>query len=200
MRQKIKLATLARLSQMDEAELHNLIYRGALHLGSVDGPEVDHPNNVFKGAFRYSDALQIEVARQLSDEDGPALADAAKFCSHALGNGYVFQPKQMGVLYDHWFGAFRSRNTWGSEPRGTWPVTAFGAGEYWSAMHCSGPLHQCHAEISFWLAHDEAQYPDSDPARIFLVNVSAADRRLRKRAAQLGIAIVGNEFAEQDDG
>jgi hypothetical protein len=28
-----------------------------------------------------------------------------------------------------------------------------------------------------------------------MTNISAADRRLRKRAAELGIAVAGNEFA-----
>jgi hypothetical protein len=95
---------------------------------------------------------------------------------------------------DFWVAILSSRNTWGNEPRGTFPVTSFGPTEYWAEMHFSGPLSGVTADISEWISRDRVSYPDSDPARIVMVNISTADRRLRERASQMGFEIVGNQF------
>jgi len=146
--------------------------------------------------YSFSEALAIEAARQFADDGGISLENALRITGPNIAQ--YFQPRERHVgktLADFWIGVARARNTWGSAPRGSYPVTSFGAGEYWSGVHFFGSLHRVMAEIIHWQQHDEYEHPESDPATIFLSNISAADRRLRKRAADLGIKIEDNEFA-----
>lgn len=80
-------------------------------------------------------------------------------------------------------------------PRASFPVTLFGSAEYWSSAHFSGTLAHINRDIAEYVSSVESDHPDSDPARIILTNVSAADRRLRKRAAALNIRVAGTDFA-----
>ncbi len=135
-------------------------------------------------AFTYGDVLGIEVARQLHDAGGMPLADAAKFVLNAGVVGSVEASSKGTSLNDIWIAVVRHRNTWNpSTPRGSFPVTLFGASEYWSSAHFSGAMADVNREIAEYVSSVERDHPDSDPARIILTNVSAADRRLRKRAA-----------------
>lgn len=137
--------------------------------------------------FTYGDVLGIEVARQLHDDGGMPLADAAKLVWSA-GVAVLWESLGKGSPKDFWIAVVRHRNTWTpSTPRGSFPVTLFGALEYWSSAHFSGMLADINRDIADYVSRVERDHPDSDPARIILTNVSAADRRLRKRAAALGI-------------
>ena len=149
-------------------------------------------------ALRYSfrEAVAIEAARQIADDGGLSMENALRITGPNIAQ--FFEPRESHIsktLSDFWIGVARARNTWGAAPRGAFPVTGFGEGEYWSGVHFFGTLDRVVAEMRYWQQHDENEHPDSDPAAIFLSNVSAADRRLRKRAADLGIKIDENEFA-----
>jgi hypothetical protein len=146
--------------------------------------------------FSYADALLCEVSMQLSDDGGMSFADASILIANAGLAGFFSLPT--GVLSrsnDFWTGIACNRNTWGAAPRGSWKVTHFGPSEYWSSAHFAGTLEAVTREIREYIEREEIEHPDTDPTRIFLTNVSAADRRLRRRAAKFGIAVVGNEFA-----
>ncbi|MBN8976329.1 MAG: hypothetical protein J0I08_07615 [Rhizobiales bacterium] len=148
-----------------------------------------------KRRFTYAVALEIEVARQLSDNSGVPISEALRLGVYTMAvQGYV-NGASANTSGDFWMAVVASRNTWGKEPRGSWPVTGFGPKEYWAELHFSGSLGAIAGEISEWIGRDQINHPDSDPARIVMANVSAADRRLRKRATELGIKVVGNEFA-----
>jgi hypothetical protein len=137
--------------------------------------------------FTYPDALIIEVARQLQDDGGMPMAAASKL----VWNAGIDVPPQSGD--DYWIAIVRYRNTWGgSTPRGSIPVTEVGASEYWSSSHFSGSFAEVSKSIAEEIGNTATAHPDSDPARIFMANVSTADRRLRKRAAALGIQVSGD--------
>lgn len=148
-----------------------------------------------KRRFSYADALEIEVARQLSDNSGVPINEALRLGVYAMAVQAYLDGGSAETRGDFWMAVVASRNTWGKSPRGSWPVTGFGPKEYWAELHFTGSLGAITGEISEWIGRDQANHPDSDPARIVMANVSTADRRLRKRAAELGIAIVGNEFS-----
>ncbi|MDT3684143.1 MAG: hypothetical protein RO009_03760 [Pseudorhodoplanes sp.] len=162
--------------------------------------------------WTYADALAIEVSRQFHDSEagrqfldanGIGLYEALKIQMSADAIRKFFATAttvsvRSKTLSDFWVAVMASRNTWGSAPRGSWPVTGFGPGEYWSQIHFCGIIDDVMSEVKEWMLRDEEAYPDSDPARIFMTNISAADRRLRKRAEELGIEIAGYDF-EGDD-
>jgi hypothetical protein len=145
----------------------------------------------------YGRAVAIEVARQLSDNGGLPMSTAAKVCLNtAAVAGYFKHGEGSGLLSDYWVGIVQSRNSWNESVSRSWvPVTNFGEREYWATTHYGGSLAEVYSWMTYEMVLNEQQHPDSDPARIFMANVSAADRRLRKRAAELGIEIDGNEFA-----
>jgi hypothetical protein len=186
----LALKQFAALNQLSVEDMRSLI----------NSHEMLLPFDSFKLEFAYRDALAIEVARQLADKDGVPLAEAVRLTSYTSAIEHYTQCSYNGTgAPDFWLAVTASRNTWGDEPRGSWPVTGFGPKEYWAELHFTGSLGEVTGEIAIWIGRDQVQHPDSDPARIILANVSAADRRLRKRAADLGIAIVGNEFSPSAD-
>lgn len=177
----------AGLTPDQMAELHRMTVAELRDLGDDTSPTA---LDGFKHRFDFADALEIEIARQMSDKDGVPLREALRLSAYTMAVNYYLAHKEAGgASEDFWLAVTASRNTWGSAPRGAWPVTGFGPGEYWSEMHYTGSLGTIVGEISESIGRDQAQYPDSDPARIFMCNVSAADRRLRKRAADLGIEL-----------
>lgn len=175
-------STFAQLNQMSVEDLRALAWQ---------------PDSFSVGPryrYQFADALTLEIARQLSDNSGLPLKEALRLIMYTMAVPSF--PDAAASGEDFWLGVLSSRNTWGSQPRGSWPVTGFGPKEYWAEMHFAGLLSAVTAEISEWIARDTETYPDSDPARIIMTNVSAADRRLRKRASEMGISIAGNEFAD----
>lgn len=181
----ITLKQFAALSQISVEAMRSLIKSHEMLL----------PFDSFKREFTYRDALAIEIARQLSDKDGLPLAEAIRLVSYTMAvECYGMFPEHNVIAPDFWLAVTGSRNTWGTAPRGSWPVTGFGPKEYWAEMHFTGSLGEVTGEIAVWIGRDQIQHPDSDPARIILANISAADRRLHKRAADMGIAIVNHEF------
>jgi hypothetical protein len=146
---------------------------------------------LWRGRYPYAAALGIEVARQLHDDSGVPLAEGLRISSYT---GAVRGFFGHSGADDFWIAIVAARNDWGDGPRGTWPVTGFGPQEFWSTMHFAGTFDQVIAAIKDWMTGDASEYGAS-PARIFMANVSTADRRLRKRAAALGIQIAGNDFA-----
>lgn len=174
----LTLKQLADLHQVSAAEMRKIL--------SEPSPMAIA---AFKRDFDFSDALEIEIARQMSDNAGVPLGEALRLSAYATAvNCYFAQKKSdAGSRQDFWLAVTASRNTRGSEARGSLPVTGFGPGEYWAEMHYTGSFGAIMGEISESIGRDQILHPDSDPARIFMANVSAAERRLRKRAVDLGI-------------
>lgn len=138
-------------------------------------------------SFSYLDALMIELTRQLQDDGGIPAAVAAGFVWNAIGHGIDDWSRPGSAGNDHWIAMLRWRNTWFDGPRGSIPVTILGMKEYWSTAHFGGSLQTVQADIAEAIKSYSDDHPDSDAARIVMANVSAADRRLRKRAAEMGI-------------
>lgn len=157
------------------------------------------PGDPWQGArqkFSYEDILTIELARQLHDDRGLPLADAFKIVSYTGAVRHFLSrddrlpivDSPMKTLHDFWAAIVAARATW-TGPRGDGWHTTFGPDECWHTMHFTGTFKTVTAEIESWMLYDEKEWPDSDPARIFFVNVSAADRRLRTRAKAFNIAL-----------
>lgn len=177
----------AALTLKQLAELHQMTTGDLLNIWNDPAPKAIS----FNSRYDLPAALEIEIARQMSDNSGIPLNEALRLSMYTMAVQSYFAQKSAGSgsSQDFWFAVTASRNTWGSAPRGMWPVTSFGPKEYWAEMHYSGSLGTIMGEISESVGRDQVQYPDSDPARIVMCNVSAADRRLRKRAAELGIEL-----------
>lgn len=192
----IALNALATLSQMRVDELSAIVdakmpdFKG-FTVGEfvLNGPDLS-------GAFPTSAALKIEVARQLSDNAGLSMQEALRIVAYTGGvDGY----ERYGCRFmlhdkaaDFWAAIVGARNSWGDpEPRGSIDVTGFGLAEFWSTSHYKGSFGFVTDSIKDRMSREDLTQPDTDPARVFMVNISAADRRLRKRAADLGIAIDG---------
>lgn len=136
--------------------------------------------------FAFSDALMIEVARQLHDDGGMPMIDASRLALNA--GGVAELARSSDFSHDFWIAVVRHRNTWNpSTPRGSFPVTLFGEQEYWSSAHFSGRLSDINRDISDYVSRVQHDHPASDASRIVITNISTADRRLRQRAASLGI-------------
>lgn len=187
---------LAQLSQMTPDELTRLIKTplpqyADLTVGDfvLDGPDA-------QGRYPWTAALALEVARQLADDKGLPIIAALNIVSYtgAIEHYASYSPAS-GLAADEkadtdfWAAIVGTRNTWGTEPRSgsSFGVTSFGPGEFWSTSHYHGTFDQMTADIKSRMIRDTIGHSDSDPARVFMVNVSAADRRLRKRAADLKI-------------
>lgn len=186
----LDMEALAKLSQVPPSFLTELFQLPELSGAFLPGDLNLH----FRGKFQFIDALAIEVARQMSDDSGILLKEAVRLVSYT---GAVTEfigrenPTQSAAKADSdfWLSVLGARASWGDQPRGKWPVTGFGPGECWHRMHFTGAFDAITTCMLEWMQHDEAEWPDSDPARIFMANVSAADRRLRKRAGELGITV-----------
>jgi hypothetical protein len=149
--------------------------------------------------YSYRDALAIEIARQMNDDSGicggPSVLEGLRIVSYTGAVPLYFdytvsQPHVAKALTDCWLAVFSSRHSCDEWGRGkSVPVTSFGASEYWSSMHVVGSFDQVTREIKQAMTDDTLRYPDTDPGRVFMANVSAADRRLRKRASDLGIHV-----------
>jgi hypothetical protein len=179
----LKASEIAPLFNWSLVHMHKLALKDEIPL------VVSESFRIFSNqdAFTYGDVLGIEVARQLHDDGGMPLDDAAKLVWSA-GVAVLWESSAKGAPRDFWIAVVRHRNTWTpSRPRGSFPVTLFGPLEYWSSAHFSGLLADINRDIADYISRDERDHPDSDPARIILTNVSAADRRLRKRAADIGV-------------
>lgn len=192
----IALNALAKLSQMSGDELKALLEtklpnHGGFTIGEFVLGEPDQ-----RGLFSHAAALTIEIARQFSDNAGLAPSESLRVISYAGAvENYLAYPEKITpptrkADCDFWISIVGARNTWGSnEPRGSFEVTGFGDGEFWSTSHFHGSFDQITAEIKSQMTRDGIEYPDTDYSRIFMANVSAADRRLRERAKLLEIAI-----------
>lgn len=192
-RGSIALPTLALLSQMTAERLEALVIDGDMPNDNLAGDINLH----FAGRYEYADALAIEVARQLHDAQGLPLSEALRIVSYCRSGQFDRPKSDSNIESDMWVAILGTRETWGASPRGSFPVTDFGQGEYWRTMHFAGTFDFVTAEIRAEVARDERLQPDSDPARIFFANVSAADRRLRRRAADLGIVVAGDDFVDR---
>ncbi|TFV75843.1 hypothetical protein E4K64_14755 [Bradyrhizobium frederickii] len=177
----------AGLTLKQLADLHHMTAEELLNILNDPAPKAIG----FSGRYNFADALEIEIARQMSDKAGVPLNEAFRLSMYTMAVQSFLSHRSVtsGSLVDFWFAVAASRNTWGSAPRGMWPVTGFGAREYWAEMHYTGSLVVIMEEITQSIGRDQAHYPDSDPARIVMCNISAADRRLRKRAAELVIEL-----------
>jgi len=176
---------IAPLFNWSEVRLHELALNDEIPLIASESFRVFSHEN----AFTYRDILAIEVVRQMHDDGGIPMTTASKLVQNA-----GIDARADGA--DHWIAIVRYRNTWGgSTDRSSLPVTETGPGEYWSSAHFSGSFAEVSKLIADDIGNTAKNDPDSDPARIFMANVSTADRRLRKRAAALGIQVAGNDFA-----
>lgn len=190
----VALTTLAALSQMSVVELKTIVdaklpdFQG-FTIGDfvLDGPYLP-------GVFPASAPLKIEVARQLFDNSGLPLLESLRIVSYTGAVEHYDRYDCKSALHDKaadfWAAIVGARNTWvGNDPRGSIEVTSFGSSEFWSTSHYKGSFGFVTGSIKDRLARETIDSPDSDAARVFMVNVSAADRRLRKRAADLGIVV-----------
>ena len=179
MNTKLDAAALAKLSQRSAKELHKQALADELPVVVAENFLTFSANS----EFDYSDALAIEVSRQLSDDGGLCMKAAAKLVGNIVAD-------LTDENSDQWIAIVRNRNPWpAGESRGSWPVTDFGDAEFWSSAHFAGSLQSVTDSISQMVASDRDDRASSEPARIFMTNVSTADRHLRKRAASLGIAL-----------
>lgn len=157
-------------------------------------PGLHLPEELRRGKMlTYADALAIFVARQFGDDWGIPLDQALRLTSHAGSiEGFLDYQPAVGTrnrtLSDFWSAIIQIVVANKDHAK-----SGIGPKEYRVAGHYTGPLHQISAEITHRLSTDEDCF-DGEPTRILLVNVSAADRRLRKWAEGLGIGIVGFEF------
>jgi len=173
----------AALMQMSAAELGALMLQAPAFAAQTPVAMARLSGAGVRYSFR--EALTIEAARQLTDDGGISMDNAIRIVISNVGRYFEDRNCAGGKTdSDFWIGVTRARNTWdqNKEARGAYPVTGFGAGEFWSGNHFAGTLAQVIAATQEWQRHDEQMYPDSDPAAIFLTNISAADRRLRNRA------------------
>lgn len=183
---KIGAEHFAALFDMDAQSLHQAMSVDQLPI--IGGDDL-LGNFILRQQFSYDEALMVEVARQIHDDGGLPLAVA----SNIVWNGIDFADMR-ATPDDYWVAVIRSRNTWDdSVQRGSWPVTLIGVGEYWSSAYFAGSLSHVQNKLSGYI--NQSRETDSDPARILITNVSAADRRLRRRAAAKGIAVINSEFA-----
>lgn len=193
----VSLSALALASQMTELDLARLLKT----------PHPDHKDmtladmalpSALAAAYSYADALAVELARQLSDQYGLPLASALHFVGYtgAVEHYAVadkrYSPERKGD-YDFWVAVTGARNSWGDDARGSLSVTGFGVSEFWTTMHFHGTFDQVTAQIKSQILRDGIDYSDSDFARLFMANVSAADRRLQKRIGDLGLTDFGLE-------
>ena len=139
----------------------------------------------FKERFRFADALEIEVARQLHDDFGVPLTEGLRLAAYTMAVRSFLDAQSADSSSDFWLAVTSTCNTWGNEPPGSWPITGFGPKEYWAEMHYVGSLGAIMGDILLSFGQDQVSYPDFYPARIVMTNVSAAYRRLRKRAHPL---------------
>lgn len=195
---------LARLSQMTPEEIKPLLDTRLPEYGNFTVAEfhlnqdIHHLNPDLRGNFPSSSALTMEIARQLSDDGGLPLVDALQAVSYtgavkhfASHEGRHSHPTHRADT-DLWVGVLGIRSDWGTSPREGWPVTGFGAGECWMRGHFEGTFDQVTAAVKSRMVRDTVDVDGidfADHARLFMTNVSAADRRLRKRAKELGIAL-----------
>lgn len=201
----IALDALAKLSQMNAGDLQSVLGTKLPEYGDfsveefvLDVPAYDRRQK----RFPLSAALAIEIARQLSDEGGIPLVAAFKLIVYTGALRHFEQRAGEKTRAedrpdrDLWVAVLGARNTWGNSPREGWPVSGFGADECWAYGHYEGTYDAITAAIKSRMIRDTvgADMDDIEPsdfARVFMVNVSAADRRLHKRAADLGIKIEG---------
>jgi hypothetical protein len=190
---KIVIKKFAKLFPDTPSNIYNLAIAGVLQLLVSE----DYTKFSLQDTFSYADALEIEVARQLSDDHGIPLRAASKLASNA---GAAFA---LDISYgtksasDFWVAIVQSRNTCPETSR-PW---AYGAkkstlpDEYWSSCYFSGTFAEASRAVADYIERQDEDVPDADASRVFMANASAADRRLRKRAAKIGVDIVDGEFA-----
>ena len=191
------VSELARLSQMTPEEIKLLLDARLPEYGNFTVADF-FLNRDSRGNFPGYAALFVEIARQLADDNGLPLLAALKFVSYtgaikhfASHDGHHSHPTRRADT-DLWVGVLGIRSNWGGSPRDGWPVTGFGPRECWMLGHYDGTFDQVTAAVKSRMVRDTVDVDGidlADHARLFMTNVSAADRRLRKRAKELGIAL-----------
>jgi hypothetical protein len=132
--------------------------------------------------LHYSDALAIELARQVSADWSISMEEALRIASYAGAvEGFMASaPRNIHrkFLSDFWFA-----------------VIAFDAssdGEFSDDRrfkgHYAGTWHEATGQIAARFQEEESE-EGTTPFRVLLINVSAADRRLIARAKKLDIGI-----------
>lgn len=185
----IKLDKLAPLLQRAPAQIHKELRKEVFSLDVL----IDADINVAQRSaeFSYLQVLAMETARQFSDDGGLPLRAASQIVANAMA---PFPDDGS----DLWIGVVSNRNTGSVGHRYIYPATSFGGDEYWSSAHVAGSFDEVGAKLKDLIATEAELYPDSDPARILLVNVSAADRRLARRInalTDLHLTVIDREFA-----
>lgn len=215
------------LARPDEIETWRASADRALTLSPIEAAAISRSVNwplnldaIYKREYRYEDALAVEIARQLSDDTsasaGPSMSNSLSIVGYtgAVPDYLDFASRERPLakaLTDFWVAVASARHTWDDDaPRGSFPVTAFGESEYWSSIRFTGTFDQITEAAKHWMTEETTRYAeasphiddDADPARIFLVNVSAAARRLEGRVnktslgEELGIKVVNRQFVD----
>ena len=195
----ISAAQLAELSQVKPEEIDYWVARNEK---TASWPI--ELNSAISKKFCYGDALAVEIARQINDNtgitSGPSVLESLRIVSYSAAVPLYFeyiagQSHLAKAMTDFWLAVSSARNSWGPGPRGNTPeLTSFGSAEYWSNMHFTGSFDQVCLAIKQWMTKETTEYTDTDPGRVFMVDISTADRRLRKRAGEMSIEIAGNSF------
>lgn len=180
------LSLLASVSQTTVEALTELLnepYSGAdLTLGQM---ALDGPDSL--GEYAFNDALAIELARQLSEQSGLSLSSALRFVSYTGAVDHYAShlkqyPSDRKADCDFWAAMSTIRSTASGDTVPRAALTSFGSSEYWSSLHFHGTFDEVTSGLKSQMIRDAAIYPEADFARVFMTNVSAADRRLRERA------------------
>lgn len=184
--ESVSLNTLAAVTGQDRDKIRTQRYRGLA---------------ISNNRYVYADALTIEVANQISADGGVSLLVANDLIVMTCGVKRYQAATRAGSAKlpdnksdDFWIGVLKSRNSTTDENVRHPEISGLSDREHWSGAHASGSLASVIAELQRQITLDHELYPDADAARIFLVNISAADRRLQQRAARVGVRIYAGHF------
>jgi hypothetical protein len=143
----------------------------------------------------YADALAIFVAGQIERDCHYSFQEGLRLLSYA-GGIEAFRDYHATADYrtldDFWLGKVLVHVD--GEPLPSMPSTF---ADYQVPGHYVGPLHQVMAQINHRISMDEV-CKGVAPSSIILVNISTANRRLRRRADALGIDLGQPDLNVQD--
>lgn len=142
--------------------------------------------------LQYIDALAVELARAIDDgrdiplDSGASLERGLRMIAHcgAVEAFLAYKPNdpdQALVLTDFWVGIVAI-----SAPDKKAP--AIPTRDHRISGYYFGPKPSVDAEINLRIAFDEASRGDTEAYRVLHLNISAAARRLKRRAAERGVA------------
>lgn len=191
----LPLAEFAKLNGIERDNLRSQIYRGHIRLPSFadDGKRQAHARR----RFQFADALAIAIANGLSEDGGMPFPEAMRTVAEGRAvqqyfeYRHKFEPTDQRPL-DYWFGIGRWRVT-ETDESGSQALST--VREFWStgAIY-AGPLltlvNKAEAESAAIMQSNSG----SEFMRLAIVDVSAADRQLRRKAKAMGFRVADDKF------